>query len=38
MNAMTMIKDVQTVGAETVYTADEAAHRLRHCDKAEDPR
>jgi hypothetical protein len=31
VKAMGMIKDVQTVGAESIYTADEAAHRLRHC-------
>lgn len=37
MKAMTLIKDVQTVGKETIYTADEAAHRLRHCDKMKDP-
>lgn len=31
VKAMGMIKDVQTVGAESVYTKDEATHRLRHC-------
>jgi hypothetical protein len=36
MQAMGMIKDVKTVGAESQYTSDEAAHRLRHCDKMND--
>jgi len=36
METMSMIKDLQVVGAETTYTADEAAHRLRHCDKEKD--
>lgn len=33
LKAMRVVKDALTMAKESSYTADEKAHRMRHCDK-----